>query len=90
MANLNDVREKFNERSVEWLMNCLQTLSWTSHDLARRIDAENPYLYKTINRILNGRVKTPQLATLEDISDVLRKEELITEARLPIKRERLV
>jgi hypothetical protein len=89
MPNLNDVREKFNQRSVEWLENCLQTLGWTSQDLARRIDAENPYLYKTIDRILNERVKTPQLATLEDISEVLRKEELITQARLPIKRERL-
>ena len=89
MANLNDIREKFNQRSVEWLQNCLQNLGWTSRDLARRIDAGNPYLYKTIDRILRGQVKTPQLATLEDISDVLRKEEIITQARLPIKPERL-
>jgi hypothetical protein len=89
MSTLSDVREKFNERSIEWLKDGLAKLGWTSRDLAKHIDAGNPYLYKTIDRVLRGEVKRPQLATLEDIADVLRKQEAITQSRMPIRREQL-
>ncbi len=89
MSALDDVRANFNERSVEWLKECLATLDWTSRDLARRIDAKNPFLHKTIERILNRQVKTPHLTTLNCIADILRKEGKITQARTPIGQEEL-
>jgi hypothetical protein len=89
MPTLDDVRGNFNERSVEWVKKCLTDLGWTSRDLARRIEPENPFLYKTIDRILTRRVKRPRLATLEDISEVLRKEEKVTQVRMPIPLEQL-
>ena len=89
MSNLIYLRENFNERSVDWLKTCLTRLGWNSRDLAKCIDAKNPYLYKTIDRILERQVKKPQLATLKDIVDVIRKEETITESRMPIKPEQL-
>jgi len=89
MSTLDEVRAKFNEKSVEWLKNCLTELNWTPRELAKHIDANNIYLYKTINRILEGEVKTPQLNTLHNIADVLRKEEQITHEQMPISEEKL-
>ncbi len=89
MATLNNVRNKFNGNSVEWLKLQLETLGWTSKDLARRINPRNQYLYKTINRILERQVNKPQLTTLVDIANVLRNEELITGTLTPIDEERL-
>ncbi|MBN1582582.1 MAG: hypothetical protein JXA89_17870 [Anaerolineae bacterium] len=89
MSALENVRNHFNERSVQWLNNCLDKLGWTSRDLAQHINANNKYLYKTIDRILGRRVKKPQLSTLEDIVNVLRWQAIIPQTKRPIQQEAL-
>lgn len=93
-ASLEDIRVRFNQRFVECLKECLKVLGWTSRHIAKEIKPEtepgSKDYYKTIDRILNGKVKTPQAYTLEGIIEVLRKEEKVTRTPVPLSQEEFI
>ena len=65
MSTVDDIRAKFNPKSVEWLNKRLVDLNWDSRRLAREINDKNPP-YRTIDRILKNQIEDLEVKLLNE------------------------